>query len=206
VQILISVLLLSAFWHPTNLSSEIAHPFEPAATPAVTASRSSNIENPFEPVQGPANAGQQTQDKAPGAQTPSPASAPPQPPKPAPNLGFPTRWKSTNTGFIRTLHFEGDSITGETDLSANSPQMAGSSEIKLKKKGTKYVGTVYVHRIRWDGTATCSESNPIELTSVTPTRIEGRMFGPPFNARFDWKTCSFTSPEDWHSIVWIPID
>jgi hypothetical protein len=46
---------------------------------------------------------------------------------------------------------------------------------------------------------------PIELTLVTPDRIEGRAFTPPLNAKVGWNACTYSPPADWQPFTWIPV-
>jgi len=124
--------------------------------------------------------------------------------KPAANSGFPTRWKSTTTGSIRILRFEGDYIYGEVVFPEALARLGGAVEMKVKKEGNQYTGTVEMRLVNLDGTASCSESDRIELTSVTATRIEGRALGPATGSRFDWSTCTHSIPNQWNPFVWIP--
>lgn len=48
-------------------------------------------------------------------------------------------------------------------------------------------------------------SGNIELTLLTPERIEGRSFTPPPKAKLDWDTCSYTLAADRQSFVLIPV-
>jgi len=141
--------------------------------------------------------------KSAGQEVPGSAAFP-EPEKPAVNSGFPTRWKSMTTGSVRILRFEGDYIYGEVVVPEALARVGGGVEIMVKKEGNQYTGTVDARVVKPDGGSACSESNPIELTSVTPTRIEGRAFGPPPGSGFDWSTCTHSISKQWNSFVWIP--
>jgi hypothetical protein len=119
--------------------------------------------------------------------------------------GFPARWKSMTTGSIRTLRFEGEYIYGETVFSEAAVKAGVFVLMDVKKDGEKYVGKVNAHIVSQDGSKSCSTSSPIELTLVTPERIEGRGFIPPTNAKTDWNACTFTPPADWQAFTWIPV-
>jgi hypothetical protein len=75
----------------------------------------------------------------------------------------------------------------------------------VKKDGEKYVGKINAHIVSQDGSKSCATSSPVELTLVTPERIEGRGFIPPTNAKTDWNACTFTPPADWQAFTWIPV-
>jgi hypothetical protein len=117
---------------------------------------------------------------------------------------FPARWKSMTSGSIRTLRFEGEYIYGETVFSEAAVKAGVFSLMDVKKDGEKYAGKINTHIVSQDGKS-CSTSWPIELTLVTPERIEGRAFHPPANAKTDWNACTFTPPADWQAFAWIPV-
>lgn len=121
------------------------------------------------------------------------------------NSGFPSRWKSMTSGSIRTLRFEGDYIYGETIFSEAAVKAGAFGLMEVKKDGDKYVGKLNARAVSADGNASCERSVPIELTLVTPNRIEGRTNAPPLGAKLDWKTCTSSPPPDWQPFVWIPV-
>jgi hypothetical protein len=50
-----------------------------------------------------------------------------------------------------------------------------------------------------------SDQNPIEITSVTPTRIEGRSLIRPKEAKLDCRKGEFSKPpSEWQNFTWIP--
>jgi hypothetical protein len=120
------------------------------------------------------------------------------------NSGFPGRWKSMTSGTIRKLRVQGDYIYSELVVS-EADAKAGVFQLgELKREGDKYVGSVNTRDVRPDEGASCSATSPIELTLVTPDRIEGRAFFSPPGAKLNWATCSYSPPADWQSFVWIP--
>ena len=119
--------------------------------------------------------------------------------------GFPSRWKSMRSGSIRTLRFQGDYIYGETIFSEAAVKAGAFALMEVKKQGDKYVGKVNARVVKADLSASCSLTESIELTLVTPDRIEGRGLSSPLNAQIDWKTCTSTPPPDWQPFVWIPV-
>ena len=119
--------------------------------------------------------------------------------------GFPARWKSLTSGTVRTLRFEGEYIYGETILSDDAAKAGGFFLMDVKKDGDKYVGKINGHILSAPGGKSCSVTSPIELTLVTPERIEGRSFTPPANAKIDWNTCTTSPPADWQTFTWIPV-
>lgn len=121
------------------------------------------------------------------------------------DAGLPARWKSMTTGSVRTLRFEGEYIYGETVLSEAAAKAGAFTLMEVKKNGDKYMGKVNGRIVRSDSGASCEESWPIELTLVTPDRIEGRAFMPPPNTKVDWNGCTYSPPADWQPFSWIPV-
>jgi len=124
-----------------------------------------------------------------------------------------SRWKSLASGTIRTLRFEGDYIYIETVWSEELRRLGVFTIAEVKKQGDKYTGTVRGKEVWWETnpytgekvvTHSCVNELAIELTSVTPNRIEGRGFGPPQGAKLDKKKCTFSKSSVWQSFIWIP--
>ena len=119
--------------------------------------------------------------------------------------GVAARWKSMTTGSIRMLRFEGEYIYGETVLSEAAAKAGAFSLMDVKKDGDKYVGKMNARMVTQDGGKSCPITSPIELTLVTPERIEGRSLAPPLNAKIDWNSCTFSPPAEWQTFTWIPV-
>ena len=120
------------------------------------------------------------------------------------NPGFPTRWKSMTSGTVRTLRFSGDYIYGELVVPEAAAKAGMFGLLEVKKSGEKYTGTYNTRGVSQNG-AICSFKIEIELTSVTPTRIEGRVMGPPSNAKLDWNSCTYSASLAWQEFTWIPV-
>ncbi len=124
-----------------------------------------------------------------------------------------TRWKSLASGTTKILRFEGDYIYIETVYSEELRKLGVFTISEGKKQGDKYVGTTREQRVWWETnpytgekviTHSCIKESAFELTSVTPSRIEGRGLRPPQGAKFDYKKCKSSKPDEWVSFVWIP--
>ena len=120
-------------------------------------------------------------------------------------VGYPARWKSMTSGSIRTLRFEGEYIYGETVLSDQAVKAGVFFLMEAKKVADKYIGRTNGRLVSAPGGKPCTVTWPIELTLVTPERIEGRGFVPPANAKMDWDTCTYLPPADWVTFTWIPV-
>jgi hypothetical protein len=159
----------------------------------------------FDRVQQTAISRQQPQTAP--APVPEAAASIEAPKSEAPNTesGFPGRWKSMNSGTVRTLRVQGEYVYAEVVL-PNAQAKAGMFVLtEAKKDGEKYVGRTSEPLLKTQTGPSCSVTNPIEFTSVTPDRIEGRVFISPPNEKIDWNSCSYSSPSDWQAFVWIPV-
>lgn len=121
------------------------------------------------------------------------------------NNAYPTRWKSMVNGSIRTLRFEGEYIYGETIMREDVAKAGAYVLMDVKKAGDKYVGTTNWRLVSGPGGKSCSGTSNIELTLVTPARIEGRTFSPSRDGKIDWDKCTFSPAPDWQPFSWIPV-
>jgi hypothetical protein len=126
--------------------------------------------------------------------------------------GFPARWKSLTTGTTRSLRIDGDRIYIETLLPEQARAVGNMIMGEVQKAGDKYVGIIRQrivcqyyrdYYMKWE-TNQCAFEAPIELTSVKPNRIEGRVFAPPDGSKFKCNKCAFEKKSAWQSFVWIP--
>lgn len=125
---------------------------------------------------------------------------------------YPARWKSLTSGTSSVLRFDGDRIYAEQVLSEEQRNTNGFVTTEVLKKDGKYIGTARLgftcqyYRdwyMKWEANR-CTFSYPIQLTAVTPTRIEGQVFAPPNGAKFDCKKCSYSKKQEWQSFILIP--
>jgi hypothetical protein len=121
------------------------------------------------------------------------------------NGGFPSRWKSMTSGNVRTLRFEGEYIYGEAVVTEAAAKAGVFALMDVKKDGERYTGKISGRIVAQDRSKSCSTSWPIELTLVSPERIEGRIFAPPASSKVDWAACTFSPPADWQALTWIPV-
>lgn len=122
------------------------------------------------------------------------------------NSGFASRWKSMTSGSIHVLRFSGDYIYGEAILPDAAAKAGAFSLAELKCDPTTggYLGKTNIHVLNGSG-ASCNFANLIELSVVTPDRIEGRTFTAPQGSKLDWGSCTFAVPSGWQSFTWIPV-
>jgi S1-C subfamily serine protease len=122
---------------------------------------------------------------------------------------FGTRWKSLFSGTTNILRRDGDRVYVETVVSAEAKAAGAFGIAELSKTGDKYVGTVRQARpCEWDnwtsGQNLCKLEDPVEITLLTPTRIEGAAMVYPKDAAFDCKKCQYKKKGVMTPFVWIP--
>jgi S1-C subfamily serine protease len=128
---------------------------------------------------------------------------------------FPTRWKSLQSGTTKVLRRDSDRIYVETVLS-DAQKNAGCFFLSdLQKKGDNFSGTVrsscvceYTRGLgayARNFTNRVTDETAIEITSITPTRIEGRIMVRSKGTKFDCKKAEFSKPpSEWENFTWIP--
>ena len=124
-----------------------------------------------------------------------------------------TRWKSLVSGTTKLVRNEGDYIYIETEVPDEMRKLGVFLLTEVKKQGDKYIGIIRERTVWWQTnkytgekivTNSCTTEYQIELTSITPIRIEGRILEPQKGASLDRKKCTLSKPLEWHSFVWIP--
>lgn len=125
---------------------------------------------------------------------------------------FAGRWKDVLTGAVSILRFDGDFIYIERVFSAEQKNAGVSNSGELRKSGNGYSGVSHLRfpcqyyrewAMKWDVNY-YSSAFPVEITSVLPTRIEGRYLAPPPDAKFQCNKQSYNKKPIWQSFVWIP--
>jgi len=128
---------------------------------------------------------------------------------------FPTRWKSLTSGTTKIIRRDGDRVYVETVL-PDSEKNAGCfnlSELQKKEdifagmgrsscicqytKGLGVYARTYSNRF--------TDQSEIEITKMSPTRIEGRYMVRVKETKFDCQKGSFSKPPtEWETFAWIP--
>ena len=126
------------------------------------------------------------------------------------------RWRSLKSGTTKILRFEGDYLYIEVVMSDESKRRGDFILQELRKVSETYIGTSrerFTCTYRWKGNNFyngCFNEGRIELTFVTPTRIEGKSSSPsmPRGAKFDCRRCEWKKKRSagWvqTDFVWIP--
>lgn len=128
---------------------------------------------------------------------------------------LPSRWKSLASGTIKVIRQEGDRIYVETIMPPDQKEAGGFSLAELQKVGERYAGTGRSRYVcSWVGFTpfvgreqkfnTCNDEYPIEITTLTPTRIEGWLMDTDRKAKFDCGKCKGSGQISKQPFVWIP--
>jgi S1-C subfamily serine protease len=119
---------------------------------------------------------------------------------------FPTRWKSLSSGTTKLIRVEGDYVYVETIVPDEQRKAGGFVLAELKKNGDKYVGVTRASLAcsRGREVKLCDDNAPMELTLLSPTRIEGVIEQFPPNAKFDCGRCRFDGKRERLTFTWIP--
>jgi len=128
---------------------------------------------------------------------------------------FPTHWKSLLTGTTKIIRRDGDRLYVETVL-PDAEKNAGCFNIaELQKQGEIFSGigrmSCVCQYIRGLGvyartyTNRVTDESQIEISRVSPTRIEGRAMVRPPGAKLDCPKGRYSKPaSEWQPFAWIP--
>jgi S1-C subfamily serine protease len=127
---------------------------------------------------------------------------------------FPSRWKSLVSGTTKVIRRDGDNLYVETVLPDAAKQAGCFNLAELHKQGDSFTGTgrescvcQYVKR-RLTGpvteTARYTSEFPIEITKISPTRIEGIGSAFPRDAKLDCEKGQYSKPSGRVPFTWIP--
>jgi Trypsin-like peptidase domain len=128
---------------------------------------------------------------------------------------FPTHWRSLESGTSKIIRRDGDRIYVETVLPDAKKNAGCFTLADLKGKGDFFSGTVRTGCVcqytRGLGEYARTFTNrfaletTIEITKLSPTRIEGRTMVPPKDSKLDCHKGTYTKPpNEWEEFVWIP--
>lgn len=126
-----------------------------------------------------------------------------------------TRWKSLTSGTTKVVRRDGDRIYIETVMPEAEKNAGCFNLADLQKKGDMFVGRgrsscvcqytkglgVYARNY----TNRFGDEYDVEITMISPTRIEGRSTIHPAGSKFDCQKGSYAKPAtDWQPFAWIP--
>lgn len=128
---------------------------------------------------------------------------------------FPTRWKSLVSGTTKIVRRDGNRIYVETVLPDAAKNAGCFNLAELQKQGDIFTGTgrsscvcqytkgfgVYARTY----TNRFTDQGEIEITSIGPTRIEGRATVHPTGTKFNCQKGTYSKPSSgWQAFTWIP--
>jgi hypothetical protein len=129
----------------------------------------------------------------------------------APAEELPMRWKSLDTGTTKIVKQSGDYLYAENVLPPELKNAGGKVIASFEKQGTRWVGKsrsslpcmlhqgTAFQRVKW-----CSHEFDMELTVVSPTRIEGVGMVPRRDTKFKCSRCEYAGDLERREFVWIP--
>ena len=130
--------------------------------------------------------------------------------------GFSTRWKSMQSGIIRTLRKDGDYIYFEADLTQEQVELGLFNRGQVTKQGDGYIGTLTTTPWYWwkiNPTTgkkytekVCRVDDAITLKIVSPTRIEVDGDQYPAGTKLDKECKPNKKKVAMPTAVWIPIE
>jgi len=128
---------------------------------------------------------------------------------------FPAQWKSLTNGITATIRRDGDRIYAEVVLSDEDKKAGCFNLTELQKHGDIFSGVnrrgcvcqytkglgVYARKF----SNRVNDQSAVEITSFSPTRIEGRIMARPADTKFDCQKGTFSKPpSEWRQFTWIP--
>src|SRR5262245_14928057 len=124
-----------------------------------------------------------------------------------PAVVFPTRWKSMVSGITRIIRLDGERSYLETVLPADRRDRGDFALAELSRAGNKFEGKMRTRvscRAAWSGWKSCTDELSIEITFISPTRIEGVKEGYPDDDKLRCRSCAHTTKRSRIPFVWIP--
>jgi S1-C subfamily serine protease len=120
---------------------------------------------------------------------------------------IPTRWRSLDTGVIKLLDQQGDFLTIQNEYPPGRVLPGTATIAQLKRHGNRWVGRVISQLVCLTPRQeynTCHFSFDMEITTITPSQIEGSAVVPPPGAVLDCRRCSYSYPLGYRTFVWRP--
>ncbi len=128
---------------------------------------------------------------------------------------FPREWKSLNGGASRRLKLLDDSLTGEQHLTPDQVNAGRFIRYDIKRTGNTWTGKTYIGGrcqipetlFRQATLKFCQFGANIELTLLSPNRIEGRLEQPAPGSTLDCSSCTWTKGLSFGpQFIWVPND
>jgi hypothetical protein len=124
---------------------------------------------------------------------------------------FPTVWKSMTSGARFLIRKDADVVYIVRDVTDVEKKVGVFQGAELHKSEDKYTGMghsvavqYYLQYGEYQANGRCTFDIPWEVSLLSPSRIEGRLFSRPTGSKVDFKKCTFDKKAEWESFVWIP--
>jgi hypothetical protein len=124
---------------------------------------------------------------------------------------FPSVWKSTTSGGRFLIRKEAEVVYIERVVTDVEKKVGVYQGAELHKNGDIYTGKghsvavqYYLQYGEYQSNGRCTFDIPWEVSLLSTSRIEGRLFSRPTGSKVDFKKCTFDKKAEWESFVWIP--
>ena len=132
---------------------------------------------------------------------------------------FPANWKSMVSGNRFKIREQGEVVYVERLFTDEAAQVGFFAAWELRKTDSGYKGTersvvpCSYTGSDWGSLGTrppehvvnrCTFQFPVEFSTFSESRIEGRASVPPQNTKLNCKKCSYDKPSTWQQFIWIP--
>lgn len=123
---------------------------------------------------------------------------------------FPTTWKSMTSGNRFKIRKESDVAYVERILSDAEKQAGNFVGMELHKSQTGYIGKERVIQAGYtldrlvNYAYRCTLEYSVEVSSLTDSRIEGRILAASPGSKWNFKKCTLGNATSWQAFVWIP--
>lgn len=132
----------------------------------------------------------------------------------APQEAYPREWRSLQSANSRRLNISSDAVTGANHIPAEAARWGVFARWDINKRDGKWIGKTYsggrclvpANFFRKEEINNCSFAWDVELSLVTPTRIEGWAVGPVPGSQLDCSTCTYSRAPAPAAFVWVPAD
>jgi hypothetical protein len=124
---------------------------------------------------------------------------------------FPTIWKSMTSGARFLIRKDADVVYIVRVVTDVEKKVGIFQGAELHKGEDKYTGMghsvavqYYLQYGEYQANGRCTFDIPWEVSLLSASRIEGRLFSRPTGSKVDFKKCTFDKKAEWESFVWIP--
>lgn len=127
-----------------------------------------------------------------------------------PRTTFPKRWTSLTAGSKWVVRLDGERVYVEREIPIEERGRGEFRSIDVAKnatglyEGTARIGLACVEGVIEQRVKLCQFEDPVALSLVTPTRIEGKSLVPASGAKLNCGKCTWSKPLVPTPFIWIP--